>query len=129
MSPSSQLRAVDAVERPEDKTTQENAQANRDHRPHRLQYVKIPGVFALLLRFLLVGQFWTLLSLHVVPMALAIVRSDVHLHHIHAPEEDDSRQKRISILMECRILKVVIVAGDGQGQRAAKDSQRDLHHS
>ena len=38
------------------------------------------------------------------------------LHHVHASEKDDSGQERICVLMEGRVLQIVVVERDEDGE-------------
>ena len=135
MSPRSQLRAVDIVEIPEGKTTEEDAQAVRNHGPHRSQRCQIPLIL-LLLRLLLPWSYhalrlpisvtirmsvgWYLHSL------VSILRSDVGLHDVHCSYENECREDRVGVLMECRILQVVIVQRDECGERKQEEREACL---
>ena len=50
-------------------------------------------------------------------------RSQVQFHHIHAARKDNGGQYRVGVLMEGRILKIVVIERDEDGEREEEEGQ------
>jgi hypothetical protein len=121
MSPPPQLRAVLIIQIPDCETAQERCKPCSNHPPHPAQNLTIAIVSALLLcliRQRLAGLSSSLLA------TLAVVWSDADFHDVHRSEQHDGCQDRVSVLVECRILEVVVVGRD-ENRKARKADSKD----
>ena len=126
MSPCSQLRAIDIVQRPDTEAAEEDAQTDSDHGPHCPQDFSVSLVFSSFFNLLGFGHHWALLSLLVFLMPLAIVRSDVQLHYRQAPKENDSSQDRVSNLVEGWVFEVMVVSSNEERERGTEYPEQEL---
>lgn len=131
-SPAAQGAAELVVQGPDGEAAEEDAQAEPDHGPHGAQDLEIARVLAQLLprhrravdllRLLVVAQRRRVLRGR-APLGLER-GAQAHLHDVHAPQQDDSGQQGVHVLVEGRVLQVVVVAGDKGGEAEQEDAEQ-----
>lgn len=123
LTPLSNRREELIVQAPDGKPTQKHGQSIPDHKPHGFQYLQITNIRVVLMFF---GRNWQSLPFQRQAVFLARLppfRSKGHLHGVHAPDHHYGREDRVRILVEIRILQVVVVEGDENGQRRERNAQ------
>lgn len=125
MPPPSQGGAIRIIEIPDCEPTQEDAQAERNHDPHLGNNDLIPDIFPLLFQFLLLAEHVRVSKPFMHYMSPAEVRPQVQLHDVHTPQQHKRGQDGVGVLVEGRVLQVVVVGRDEDGQGDGEEAEQE----
>lgn len=123
VAPLAQLRAVDIVEIPDGEAAQEDAEAPGDHDPHLAQDLAVALLLARDLGLLRGRRGVARAHALVLEVAPPVVGPQVQLHDDHGADQHDGREQRVRVLVEGRVLQVVVVERDEDGQGGDAQTQ------
>ena len=121
-SPNPQLGAIHIVQTPDQEPPQECCQTKSNHDPHLSQNLPISPILALTDQFL-IGRHAPLMQQFVLNLTPLQPRPQIQLHHIHATRQYNSRQDGVRILMKGRVLQVVIIQRDEDGEGEQEEGE------